>query len=235
MLYKKFKIICNQAFVKMTNQNSQEEKIPNFWYAIIMHGFFGIIEFFLILTTIFTSISNIVFLIACISIASALFFILFYALISKNPYYYITCVGLIFITFIPSTIAIIIFIVSTPWSYDPVNLFVLSALILEVLYIIVLIREISYNKYLSYFHHTYTIGYPGRRGSTLRATFYSVKDFDKLDKGKSYWQDQNPEEIQKKKEELKRFKQHYKRNLLIVIQILGILAYNITFFLSLAF
>ena len=143
--------------------------------------------------------------------------------------------GLVFITFIPSTIAIIIFIVSTTWSNDPIKIFVVSALILEVLYIIVLIREISYNKYLVYFHHTYTIGYPGRRKSTLRATFYSVKDFDKLDKGKSYWQDQNPEEIQKKKEDLKRFKQHYRKNLLIILQILGILGYNITFFSSLTF
>lgn len=218
----------------MTNQNSQEEKIPNFLYAIIIHGFFGIIEYLLILITILIYISNIIFLIACISIVSALFFILFYALISKNPYYYITCVGLIFIAIIPSTIAISIFIISTTGSYVPINIFVVFALILEILYIIVFIREISYNKYLTYFHHTYTIGYPGRRRSTLRATFYSVKDFDKLDKGKSFWQDQNPEEIQRKKEELKRFKQHYRKNILIILQVLGILAYNITFFLSLA-
>ncbi len=219
----------------MTKENSKQKKSPNFWYAILIHGFFGIIEYFLILITIFIYISNIFFLIVCISIVSLLFFILFYALIFRNPYYYITCVGMIFITFIPSTIGIIIFIVSNIWSYKPINFFVFSALILEILYIIVFIREISYNKYLAYFHHTYTIGYPGRRGSTLRATYYSVKDFDKMDKGKSYWQDQSPEEIQKKKDDLKRFRQHYKKNLLIIFQILGIVAYNITFFLSLAF
>lgn len=219
----------------MTDQNAQETKIPNFWNAIIIHGFFGIIEYALVLITIFLYVSNIVFLIVCIGVASAVFIVLIYALLFKNPYYYIACIGLICITVFPSAIQLIIFIGSTTWSYQPVNIFIIVALIIEILYILILIREISYNKYLSYFNKIYSIGYPFRRGSTLLGKYHSVKDFDKLDKGRQHWQDRNPEETKKIKEELKNFKKKYKKNTLILVQILGFLAFNVIFYLSLMF
>ncbi|TFG16189.1 MAG: hypothetical protein EU531_07310 [Promethearchaeota archaeon] len=217
----------------MTNQNSQVEKIPNFWKAVIIHGFFGVIEYILILITIFIYVSNLAFLIICIGIISVLFMILVYALVSKNPYYHVGCIGLICSTIIPSTIALIFFIGSTTWSYEPIKIFIISALAIEIVYIFVLIKEVSQNKYLSYFHDYYMMGYPIRVMSSLKATFFSVKSFDKLAKGRQYWQDQDPEEVKKLKEEFEAFKKKHKKRVLIAIQSIGFLALNITFFVSL--
>ena len=217
----------------MTEQTSLETKIPNFWNAIIIHGFFGIIEYTLVLITIFVYVSNFAFVIAAIGVVSALFIVLINTLLLKNPYYYIACVGLICITVFPSAFQLIIFIGSTTWSYQAVNIFIIVALIIEILYIFILIREISYNKYLSYFNKIYSIGYPFRKGSTLLGKHYSVKDFDKLDKGRGYWQDRDPEEVEKIKEGLKNFKKKYKKNTLILVQFLGFLVFNIVFYLSL--
>jgi len=219
----------------MSEQNTEESKIPNFWNAIIIHGFFGIIEYLLILLTIFFYVSNIAFLIICIGIISALFIVLCYSLLFKNPYYYIACIGMICITIFPSAIQLIIYIGATNWSYEPVKLFIIVALIIETFYIFILIREISYNKYLSYFHDRYTIGYPLRRGTTLLANYYSTKDFDKLNKGRPFWQDRAPEEVETIKEKLRKFKNKYKKNTLIIIQIFGFLAYNIIFYVSFMF
>jgi len=217
----------------MTNQNSQEEKTHNFWNAIIIHGFFGVIEYILMLITIFIYVSNLAFLIVCIGIITVLFIVLVYTLLSKNPYYYIGCIGLICSTIIPSAIALIFFIGSTTWSNEPIKIFIISALAIEIVYIFVLIREVSQNKYLSYFHDSYMMGYPIRVMSSLRATFFSVKSFDNLAKGRQLWQDKDPEEVKKLKEEFEKFKKKHKMRLLIAIQSIGFLALNIAFFVSL--
>jgi hypothetical protein len=216
----------------MSEQNIEENKIPNFWNAITIHGFFGILEYLLIVITIFFYVSNIAFLIICIGITSALFIVLSYSLLFKNPYYYIACIGLICITVFPSAIESIIYIGSTTWSYEPVKIFIIVALIIETLYIFILIREISYNKYLSYFHDRYTIGYPLRKGTTLLANYYSTKDFDKLDKGRQYWQDRNPEPVKQLKEVIENLKKKYKKNVLITIQIFGFILFNVMFYVS---
>jgi len=216
----------------MTSQNTQEGKEPNFRNSAIIHGFFGIIEYALILITIFVYVSNIVLLIASIVIISGLFYVLGYSIIFKNPYYYITCVGLICLTFFPSAISMIIFIGSTRWSYEPVKIFVIIAIAIEVLYSFFLIWEISHNKYISYFHRRY--GYVfSTIGHTLRGLYYSTKEFDKLDKGRQYWQDQNPEEVQKKHEELKAYKKKFKKKILVWVQILAVMGFNIIFGISL--
>ncbi len=217
----------------MTSQNTQEGNIPNFRNSAILHGFFGIIEYALILITIFVYVSNIALLIGSIVIISGLFSVLEYAIAFKNPYYYISCVGLVCITVYPTAISMIIFISFTTWSslYEPFIIFVLFALVIEILYITLLIMEISHNKYLSYFHRKY--GYPFRGGTVLGATFYSTREFDKLDKGKQLWQDQNPEEIQKKNEGLRAYEKRFKKRLLITLQILAVLGFNIIFGISL--
>ena len=219
----------------MTNQNSQDKEITNFWTAIGIHGFFGGIEYSLILITIILNVSNIAFLIVCIGIVSALFFILTASLLLKNPYYYISCIGLIFITIIPSAIELIIYIGSTTWSYQPVKIFIIVALIIETLYILVLIREVSYNKYLSYFNKIYSIGYPFRKGTTFLGKHHSVTDFDRLTKGRQLWQDRDPEEVEKINKDIKKFKKQHKKNKLIIAQIFGILGFNVIFYISLMF
>jgi hypothetical protein len=216
----------------MPSQNIQEGKIPNFRNSAILHGFFGIIEYTLILISTFIYVLNIALLITCVVIISGLISILGYTLILKNPYYYISCVGLIWITIFPSAISLIIFISFTQWSYEPVKIFIIFALVIEALYIYFLIKEVSYNKYIHYFHKKY--GYPfSTAGFTFRGLFYSIREFDKLDKGKHYWQDQNPEEIQKKKEELRVFEKKFKKKFLILTQILAVLSYLIIFGISL--
>ncbi|MHA1104931.1 MAG: hypothetical protein ACTSPN_04325 [Promethearchaeota archaeon] len=218
----------------MPSQNTQEEKIPNFRNSAILHGFFGIIEYTLILIPILVYVSNIALLIASIVIISGLFFVLEYVIIFKNPYYYISCVGLVCITIYPSAISMIIFIRSSRWSsfYEPFKIFVLFALVIEILYIFVLIMEVRYNKYTSYFHRKYGYWFT-TAGHTLRGSFYSTKEFDKLDKGRQYWQDQNPEEIQKKNEELRAYEKRFKKKLLTWLQILAVMGFNIIFGISL--
>jgi hypothetical protein len=211
----------------MTSQNTQEGNIPNFRNSAIIHGFFGIIEYTLILITIFVYVSNIALLIASIVIISGLFSVLEYAIIFKNPYYYISCVGLVCIIVYPSAISMIIFISFTKWSYEPVKIFILFALAIEALYVYFLIMEIRHNKYISYFHRKY--GY----GTILCALYYSIRDFDKLDKGRQYWQDQNPEEVQKKHEELRAYEKKFKKKLLVWVQILAVMGFNIIFGISL--
>lgn len=216
----------------MTSQNTQEGNIPNFRNSAFLHGLFGIIEYTLILITIFVYVSNIALLIASIVIISGLIYVLGYSIIFKNPYYYIACVGLICITFFPSAISMIIFIGFTRWSYEPVKIFVIFALAIEVLYSYFLIWEISHNKYIAYFHRRY--GYVfSTIGHTLRGLFYSTREFDKLDKGRQYWQDQNPEEVQKKNEELRAYEKKFKKKLLIRLQILAVMGFNIIFVISL--
>ena len=223
----------------MISQNTQEGNIPNFRNSAILHGFFGIIEYALILITIFVYVSNIALLIGSIVIISGLFSVLEYAIAFKNPYYYISCVGLVCITVYPTTISMIIFISFTTWSslYEPFKIFVPFALFIEVLYITLLITEISHNKYISYFHRKY--GYPSPRdhihgGIVLRGTFYSTREFDKLDKTRQFWQDQTPEEIQKKNEELRAYEKRFKKKLLVTLQILAVLGFNIIFGISLS-
>ena len=213
----------------MTSQNTQERNIPNFRNSAILHGFFGIIEYILILITIFVYVSNIALLIASIVISSGLISVLGYTIIFKNPFYYISAVGLTCLTIFPSTVAMIFFIGSTSWSYEPVKIFVISALIIEVLYISLFIMEINHNKYISYFHRKYGT----LRQTVLIASFYSVKEFDKLDKGRQYWQDQNPEETQKKLEEMSAYKKKFKKKLLIWFQILSVMGFYIIFGISL--
>ncbi|MBY9017853.1 MAG: hypothetical protein KGD66_03375, partial [Candidatus Lokiarchaeota archaeon] len=199
-------------FDKMTSQNTPEGNVPNFRNSAIFHGFFGIIEYILILITIFAYVSNIALLIASIVIISGLFSVLEYVIIFKNPYYYMSCVGLACITVYPSAVWMIFFIGSSRWSsfYEPFKSFVLFALAIEVLYIFFLISEISHNKYITYFHRTY--GRSFRGGTPLTGgAYYSIRDFDKLDKGREFWQDQNPEEIQKKNEELRAYEKRFKK------------------------
>ncbi|MHA1191030.1 MAG: hypothetical protein ACTSP9_01885 [Promethearchaeota archaeon] len=218
----------------MTSQNTQEGKIPNFRNSAILHGIFGIMEYILILIPIFVYVSNIALLIASIVIISGLFFVLEYAIIFKNPYYYMSCVGLACITVYPSAISIIIFSSFTKWStlYEPFKIFILFALAIEALYIYFLIREVSHNKYTSYFHRKYGYWFT-TAGHTLRGSFYSTKEFGKLDKGRQYWQDQNPEEIQKKNEELRAYEKRFKKKLLVRSQILAVMGFNIIFGISL--
>ena len=221
-------------FYKMTNQNTPEGNVSNFRNSAILHGFFGIIEYILILITIFVYVSNITLLIASIVIISGLFSILEYVIIFKNPYYYMSCVGLACITVYPSAIWMIFFIGSSRWSslYEPFKIFVLFALAIEVLYAYILIWEISHNKYTSYFHRKYGYHF-STAGHTLRGLFYSVREFDKLDKGRQYWQDQNPEEAQKNHEELRAYEKKFKKKFLVRGQILAILGFNIIFGISL--
>jgi len=220
----------------MTDQNTQVGNVPNFRNSAILHGFFGILEYSVIIITLFVYVSNIALLIACILVISGLISVLGYAIIFKNPYYYISCVGLICITVFPSSISMILFISFTNWSYEPVKIFILFALAIEALYVYILMMEISHNKYTSYFHRKYGYWF-STAGHTLTGLFYSTREFDKLDKGRQYWQDQNPEEAQKKHEELrayeKKFKKKFKKHLLVWIQILSIVGFNIIFGISL--
>ncbi len=127
----------------------------------------------------------------------------------------------------------IIFISSSRWStlYEPFKFFVLFALTFETLYIFVLIRDLSHNKYTKYYHKKY--GYAFRGGTLLNATYYSTREFDKLEKGRQYWQDQNPEEVQKKNEELRAYEKKFKKKLLIWFQIVAVLGFNFIFGISL--
>lgn len=213
----------------MTSQNTQGADIPNFRNSAILHGFFGILEYSLILITILVYVTNIALLIASIVIVSGLIFVLGYSIIIKNPFYYISVVGLICLTIFPSTVAMIFFVGSTSWSYEPVKIFVISAIIIEVFYISLFTMEIRHNKYLNYFHRKHG----NLRQTVLLASFYSVKEFDKLDKVKQYWQDQNPEEVQKKNNELRAFEKKFKKKLLVWVQILAIVGFLIIFGISL--
>jgi hypothetical protein len=219
----------------MTSQNPQEGKIPNFKNATIIHGFFGIIEYMLILLTIFVYISNGALLIASIVIISGLFSVLEYSIIFKNPFYYISCVGLVCITVYPSAYSMIFLIGSKRWAslLEPFKIFVLLAFAIEVLYILLLIKEIRYNKYTSYFRKKY--GYASRGGGLVLGggAYHSIKDFDKLDKGKQYWQDRKPEEIQKMNEELRAYEKRFKKKFLMRFQILAVVGFNIIFGISL--
>ena len=221
----------------MTSQNTQGANIPNFRNSAIskffrnsaiLNGFFAIIEYSLILITIFVYVSNIALLIACIIIISGLIYVLGYSIILKNPYYYISCLGLIFLTVFPSSISMILFISFTKWSYEPVKFFIIISLVIEYFYITFLIMEVRHNKYTSYFHRKYG----NLRQTVLKASFYSVKEFDKLDKGRKFWQDQNPEEVQKKKEELRAYEKKFKKKFLMRVQILAILGFIIIFGIS---
>jgi len=217
----------------MTSQNPQEGKIPNFRNSAIIHGIFGVIEYTLILLTIFVYVSNIALLIVSIVIISGLFSVLEYSIIFKNPFYYISGVGLVCITVYPSAFSMIIFIGSNRWSslLEPFKIFVLFAFAIEVLYIVLLIIEVRYNKYTSYFHKKY--GYIKPTGFMLRGGWYSTREFDKLDKGRQYWQDQKPEELQKKIEELRAYEKRFKKKLLLWFQILAVIGFNIIFGISL--
>ena len=222
----------------MTNQNTPEGNIPKFRNSAIIHGFFGIIEYTLILLTIFVNVSNIALLIVGVVIISGIFTVLEYSIIFKNPFYYISCVGLVCITVYPSAFSMIIFIGSKRWSslLEPFKIFVLFAFVIEVLYILLLIKEVRYNKYTNYFHKKY--GYPirgGFRGGLALdyGAYYSIKEFDKLDKGREYWQDRNPEEIQKMNEELRAYEKRFKKKFLLWFQILAVLGFNIIFGISL--
>ena len=213
----------------MTSQNTQEGNVPNFRNTAILHGLFGVLEYFVILITIIVSISNIVLLIACILIISGLISVMGYVIIFKNPYYFISCLGLIFITVFPSSIYMIFFISFTKWSFEPVKFFVIITLVIEYIYITFLIMDIRHNKYTSYYHRKYG----NLRQTVLKASFYSVKEFDKLDKGREFWQDQNPEEIQKKNEELRAYEKRFKKKFLLTLQILAVMGFNIIFGISL--
>ena len=213
----------------MTVQDIPEESVPNFRNSAIVHGFFGILEFALILITIIIYTSNVVLATVNVIIISFLIVVLYYAIISKNPYYYVSCLGLMVLTIFPTAISMIIYIGSTSWSYEPIKIFGIIALIMVVFYIFILMLEISHNKYISYFHRKYG----GLRQSILIASFYSTKEFDKFNKGKQFWHDRNPEDIQKVKEELKKFEKRFKKKFLIWIQIIAVVAFNITFAISL--
>lgn len=219
----------------MTSQNPQEEKIPNFRNSAIIHGFFGIIEYTLILITIFVYVTNIALLIVNIVIISGLFYVLEYSIIFKNPFYYISSAGLVCITVYPSAFSMIIIIGSKKWTslLEPFKFFVLFAFGIEVLYILLLIIEVRYNKYTSYFRKKY--GYASRIGGLAidYGAYYSIKEFDKLDKGRQYWQDRNPEEIQKMNEELRAYEKRFKKKLLLWFQILAVVGFNIIFGISL--
>ena len=219
----------------MTSQNPQEGKIPNFRNSAIIHGIFGIIEYTLILLTIFVYVSNIALLIVSIVIISGLFSVLEYSIIFKNPFYYISGVGLVCITVYPSAYSMIFIIGSKRWSslLEPFKIFVLLAFAIEILYILLLITEIRHNKYTSYFRRKY--GYVSRRGGLAidYGAYYSIKDFDKLDKGRQYWQDRKPEETQKMNEELRAYDKRFKKKLLSWFQILAVIGFNIIFGISL--
>ena len=219
----------------MTSQNTQEEKIPNFRKSAIIHGFFGILEYTLILLTIFVNVSNIALLIVSVVIISGIFTVLEYSIIFKNPFYYISCVGLVCITVFPSAYSMIFFIGSKRWAslLEPFKIFVLFAFAIEILYILLLITEIRYNKYTSYFRRKY--GYASRIGGLVLGggAYHSIKDFDKLDKGRQHWQDRNPEEIQKMNEELRAYEKRFKKKFLLWFQILAVVGFNIIFGISL--
>jgi len=220
----------------MTSQNLKVEKIFNFRNSKILHGFFGIIEYTLILLTIFIYVSNITLLITSIIIISILISVLGYAIIFKNPYYYISCLGIICITLFPSAISMIPFIGFMRLPYEPIKIFILFALVIEALYIYILIMDISYNKYISYYHRTHGyVFFPGhtRAGFIRRGIMFSNREFDKIDKGKKFWQDQNQEEIQKKIEELRAYEKKFKKKFLVNLQILAVIGFNIIFGISL--
>ncbi len=219
----------------MTNQNTPEGTIPNFKKSAIIHGFFGVIEYTLILLTIFVNVSNIALLIVSVVIISGIFTVLEYSIIFKNPFYYISCVGLVCITVFPSAYSMIFFIGSKRWAslLEPFKIFVLFAFAIEILYILLLITEIRYNKYTSYFRRNY--GYASRiRGLAIDyGAYYSIKDFDKVDKGREYWKDRNPEEIQKMNEELRAYEKRFKKKFLMRFQILAVVGFTIIFGISL--
>lgn len=216
----------------MSNQKIQEEKIPSFKKSAIIHGIFGILEYAFILITILVYVKNLPLLLTNIIIISGLFLVLSYTIFFKNPYYYISLIGLVFITIFPSAIAMMLYIGSTPWSYDLIRIFIIFVLVVEVFYIYFLIREISDNKHLRYFHKKY--GYLWSTASfMLRGSYYSVREFDKLNKGRQVWQDHDPEEIRKKREELKNYEKRFRKKLLILIQVIAVIAFIVSFGISL--
>jgi len=217
----------------MENPNELDVKVPNFNKSAIIHGLFGILEFVLILTSIFIYVENLFFLIACLSILSILFFVMIHAMVNKNPFYYIACLGLLVITMFPTIVALIISIDLIYEFSELMMYFVTIGVLVDFFYAYLLIIEVRHNKYLDYFHKRYGHLWSGS-SFILYRLFYSNKEFSRLDKGRQYWQDRDPEEVQKDIEQLKAFQKKFKKKSLTWTQILAILAYIIVFGISIS-
>jgi hypothetical protein len=215
----------------MINLNSKAQNIPDFKSFVITHGLFGILEYTLILISIFIYISNLVLLMLCIVIVSLLIMVLAYTIITKNPYYYITYIGLICLTITPTTIFMFHYLGFTDWSFEPIKILVIITLISEAFYIYFLIKEFGSNKHLNYLHRKY--GYPvSAAASGMRGLFFSVREFDHLNKGRQNWQDRDPEEIKKMTKELDNFEKKFKKRFLLFFQIISVLGINFIFYIS---
>lgn len=213
----------------MENESTIPEKVPNFGRVAVLHGMFGIIEYSLIVITIVNFITNFILLLVSSLVAGILFLVLAYTILFKNPFYYFPCIGLIILSLIPCSIALIFFIGRTVWSFEPLKVYVIIALLVFIPYIFITSMEVSHNKYISYFYQRHG----GLRQNVLRASFYSVKEFDKLSKGRQYWQDRNPEEIQKMKDSKHEFEKRFKKKYLVWFTFLTVITFELLFFVSL--
>jgi len=216
----------------MTNYNNSDSQIPNFLKSEILNGFCGILELMLILTSVYIYVENIIFLTTCLSLVFLLFFIMYYTLIFKNPFYYIACLGLIFITVFPTTPSLIIAIADVTLVFDSFRYVIIAGLIVEIFYVFFIIIETRHNKYISYFHKRYGFSWSGR-ATLLYRLYYSNKEFNKLDKGRQYWQDHDPEELEKLKEDLKAFNRRFKKKFLTIFEITIVISYIILFGIAL--
>ena len=212
----------------MENPSELDGKVPNFNKSAIIHGLFGILEFALILISIFIYAANPYLMITCLIIISSLFLIMIYAIVFKNPFYYIACLGLIVITIFPTMVALIISVGSDYWFSESMMYFVIIGVLVEFFYAYLFILEVRHNKYLNYFHKRYGHLWSGSSSMVYRL-YYSNKEFDRLNKGRQLWQDRDPEEVQKDMEQIKAFKKKFKKKLLTWTQILAFLAYLIIF------
>jgi hypothetical protein len=217
----------------MTNQIDVDSKIPNFLKSEILNGFCGILELMLILTSIYIYIDNIIFLITCLSLVFLLFVTMFYTLIFKNPFYYIACLGMICITIFPTIYSLIIAIADVTLALDSFRYLIIAGIIVEAFYIFFIIIEARHNNYISYFHKRYGFSWSGS-ASLLYRLYYSTNEFNKLDKGRQYWQDHNLEEVKKLKEDLKAFNRRFKKRFLKIFESIIVISYIILFGISLS-
>ena len=223
----------------MTTQDSNAAKVTKYWKSVIFHSFFGILEYVLILTAIIVNISNILLLSICVGLLSVIFFTLGYTIIFRNPFYYIASYGLAILTIFPSAISLILVISFSNKLTVPIRDLVVFALVIEAFYIFYIIRKISYTKNIAYFHRKY--GYTSAATMVYRL-YYSIHEFNRINKGRQYWQDQTPEEIEKKREEIekmrveiKKFKGKFKKKLLLWSQFFAVLGFITVFSISLVF
>lgn len=217
----------------MANPSELDVKIPNFNKSAIIHCLFGFLEFTLILISIIIYVEDLILMITCLAINSTLFFVMVYTIVFKNPFYYISCLGLVAITLFPTSVALIISIGSHYWSSEVIMYFTIIGILVELFYVYLLIIEIRHNKYLNYFHKRYGHLWSGSSSMVYRL-YYSNKEFDRLNKGRQLWQDRDPKEVQKIEEAIEAFNKKFKKKLLIWTQVLAVLVYVIIFGVSIS-